>query len=132
MGGRIGNRQAQRREADEARVDVVEAGRDGLELTAHFAGEDRRVIRRTWSFCILHSAFCIHLARPPAGTSRESAPLNSLTCGQDRTEPHVGADADAGVEAARRPAAARGVDATAAPKHVPHANRRTTRISPRR
>ena len=37
LGGRIGNRQAQRREGDEARTEVVEVVLDGLELAAHFS-----------------------------------------------------------------------------------------------
>jgi len=41
LGGRIGNRLAQRREGDETRTDVVEVVLDGLELAAQFARDQR-------------------------------------------------------------------------------------------
>jgi hypothetical protein len=44
LGERIGNRQTQRGEGDEAPTDVVEVVLNGLELAAHFARGQRRVI----------------------------------------------------------------------------------------
>jgi hypothetical protein len=73
LGGRVRDRQAELHHPG----GHVEAVLDGLELAAQFRREDRRVIRRTWSFCILHSAFCIPLTRPPEGQRKsEVAPAS--------------------------------------------------------
>jgi hypothetical protein len=67
LGGRIGNRQAQRREGDEARADVVEVVLDGLDgrpISPENSGE-----LSAGPFPV--SSFILSL-RPPAGKSRES------------------------------------------------------------
>ena len=82
LGGRIGNRQAQRREGDEARADVVEVVLDGLELPAHFARDQRRIIGRQAGIedrgghkqALVWFPSPLFYARPPASTNRDSDP----------------------------------------------------------
>jgi hypothetical protein len=83
---------------------------------------------------ILSTAPQAGFARPslatPAPLLCSALLLSSLTCGQSRAEPHVVAPAARVVAvAARRPAAARGVGPTAAPKHTARARSGTTWVS---
>lgn len=57
LGGRIENRQAQRRDGDEARTEVVEVVLDGLELAGHFARGQRALPSTGWGVAKNHTRY---------------------------------------------------------------------------
>ena len=57
LGGRSENRQAQRRDGDEARTEVVEVVLDGLELAGHFARGQRALPSTGWGVAKNHTRY---------------------------------------------------------------------------